>query len=315
MRRLLAVVLLAVPALAHGQFPDRPVTVLIGFPAGGMVDLVARAVAENAKERFPKGIVVVVKAGAGGAIAVGEALRAAPDGYTVSLSPLSALVVQPQIHKLAFRAPEDYTPVINVVSFHSMLVARQDAPWRTPQDVLRDAKARPGAIRVGTPGEATSPHMALEELKRLAGIDLIHVPYKGWGESSGALLGGHIDMLIGQPGEIKPMVEGKRMHAVANFQAARSATFPEVATFAEAGFQALAPTSFSIVAPKGLPPEVLRYLHDAFKGGMERPAFVELMKQRTVEVDYKSSEQLRGYLTEQFRVHAEILKRLGMAKE
>lgn len=314
MKRLI-LALLAFPFAAHAQYPDRPVTLLIGFPAGGMVDLVARALAEGSKERFPKGIVVVVKAGAGGAIAAGETARAAPDGYTVNLSPLSALVVQPQIHKLAFRTPDDYAPVINVVSFHSMLVVRQDAPWRTPHDVLRDAKARPGAIRVGTPGEATSPHMALEELKRLAGVDLLHVPYKGWGESSGALLGGHIDMLIGQPGEIKPMVEGRRMHAVANFQATRSPTFPDVPTFAELGFHAVAPTSFSVIAPKGTPPEVLRYLHDGFKAGMERPAFSELMKQRAVEVDYKSSDQLKAYLAEQYRAHAEILKRLGMLKE
>ena len=123
--------------------------------------------AESARERFPRGLVIVNKSGAGGGIAAGEAIRAAPDGYTISLTPLSALAIQPQLHNLSYRTPDDFTPVLNVVSFHSILVARGDAAWKSPRDVIDAARARPGALKVGTPGEATSPHIALEELKRL----------------------------------------------------------------------------------------------------------------------------------------------------
>lgn len=315
MRYALAALLAAVCVSAHGQYPERPVTLLVGFPPGGMVDLVARTLAESAKERFPRGLVVVNKAGAGGGIAAGEAVRAAPDGYTVSLTPLSALVIQPQLQKLSYRTPDDFTPVLNVVSFHSILVARGDAPWRTPLDVIQAARAKPGGLKVGTPGEATSPHLALEELKRLAGVDLVHVPYKGWGESSSALMGGHIELAIAQPGEIRALIEARRLHAIGAFQPGRSQTFPEVATWAEAGYPAFAATTFSVVAPKGLASEAARHLHDAFKGAMEQPAFAEGMKTRGIEVDYRSSDQMRGFLWEQYRAHTGMLRRLGMLKD
>ena len=140
----------------QAQYPDRPVTVLIGFPPGGMPDIIMRGISEGMKERFPRGLLIVAKPGLGGAIAVSEMQRAAADGYTLVLSPISANVVQPQLNKLSYRTPDDYTPILNLISFSAILVARSDAPWKTVKDVLEAARAKPGALKIGTPGEGTS---------------------------------------------------------------------------------------------------------------------------------------------------------------
>lgn len=297
------------------QYPDRPVTVLIGFPPGGMPDIIMRGISEGMKDRFPKGLLIVAKPGLGGAIAVSEMLRAAPDGYTLVLSPISANVVQPQLNKLNYRTPDDYAPILNLISFSAILVARGEAPWKTAKDVLEAARARPGALRVGTAGEGTAMHMALEELKRLAGIDMLHVPYKGWGEVGPAILGGHVELAIGQPGEIKPLVDGKRLHPIAAFQAARSQSFPELPTWAEAGFKTTASTSFSLIGQKDLPADVMRHLHDSFRAGMQAPAFVELMKQRAVDIDYRSGAEMKAILWDEYRNYTPILRRIGLLKD
>jgi tripartite-type tricarboxylate transporter receptor subunit TctC len=315
MRALLLAACVLAAGFAQAQYPDRPVTVLIGFPPGGMPDIIMRGVSEGMKDRFPKGLLVVAKPGLGGAIAVGEMLRAAPDGYTLVLSPISANVVQPQLNKLAYRTPDDYTPILNVISFSAILVARSEAPWKTTKDVLDAARAKPGMLRVGTAGEGTAMHMALEELKRLAGIDVLHVPYKGWGEVGPALLGGHVDLAIGQPGEIKPLIDGKRLHPIAAFQAGRSQSFPDLPTWAEAGFRTTASTSFSLIGQKDLPADVLRYIHDSFKAGMAAPAFVELMKQRAVDIDYRSGAEMKAILWDEYRNYTPILKRIGLLKD
>jgi len=316
MRRLLLLVAAVLAAgAARAQYPDRPVTVLIGFPPGGMPDIIMRGISEGMKERFPKGILVVAKPGLGGAIAVSEMQRAAPDGYTLVLSPVSANVVQPQLNKLSYKTPDDYTPILNVISFSAILVARSEAPWKTGKEVLEAARAKPGALRVGTPGEGTSPHMALEELKRLAGVDMLHVPFKGWGEGSTALLGGHVDLSIAQPGEIKPLVDSKRLHPIAAFQVGRSQSFPDLPTWAEAGYKVTAGTMFSLIGQKDLPPEVVRYVHDSFRAGMAAPAFIELMKQRAVDIDYRSGEQMKAVLWEEYRAYTPILRRIGLLKD
>ena len=212
---LILFVLLPFPAAA--QYPARTVTMLAGYPAGGLVDLVARMVAEGMKARFPGGLVVVNRPGAAGALAVAEMARSAPDGYTIVLTPHSALVIAAQIQNLAYKTPDDYDPIINVVAYYPLIAVRTESKYKTIQELLADAKDHPGMIRVGSPGEGTSSHLNLEELMHHAGVKMVHVPYAGWGQSSPSLLGGHIEALVAQPGELKPMVDGKRMRALINF--------------------------------------------------------------------------------------------------
>ena len=315
MKRLfLAVAMLcALPAAA--QYPERVVTLYGGYPAGGMIDIVARILAEGMKTKFPKGIIVQTRPGAGGAVAAADVATGKPDGYAILLAPLSSLVIQPQVLDLRYKTPNDYETIINVVSFYPVLAVKPDAPWKNAREFVAEAKAHPAKLRVGTPGEATSSHLNLETFMHAAGFRVTHVPYRGWGESSPALLGGHIEGIVAQPGEVKPMVEANRMRVLVVFQKARHADFPDAPTATELGWNVANGVWFLLMAPKGTPEPILRYIHDAAKAVMDTPAFAGTMSQRGIDVDYRTGKQVKADLWREYKAHTEILKRIGMIKQ
>jgi putative tricarboxylic transport membrane protein len=309
----LAALALSLPAAA--QYPEKPLTLLAGYPPGGLVDVVTRLMAEGMKARFPHGITVVNRPGAAGAVAVAEVARAAPDGYTLVLTPQSALVIAAQMQDLAYRTPDDYDPFINLVAYYPMIAVRTESEYKTIQELIADAKANPGKLRVGSPGEGTSSHLNLEELMRVTGTKMIHVPFQGWGQSSPALLGGHIEALVAQPGELKGAVEGKRMRVLVNFRPQRMASFADVPTAKELGLDVANGVWYLLVAPKGTPTPAIRYLHDAAKSAIEDPKFGADMANRGIDVDYRPGATLRADLWREYKLHTQILGRLGMLKK
>jgi tripartite-type tricarboxylate transporter receptor subunit TctC len=304
---------LALPAAA--QFSERPLTILSGYPPGGMVDIVTRLLAEGMKGKFPKGVIAANRSGAGGAVAAAEVATGKPDGTTIVLTPLSTLVIQPQILDLRFKTPDDYEPILNVVSYYPLLVVTTDARWKSVQDFIAEAKANPGKMRVGSPGEGTSSHLNLEELMHVTGTKMTHVPYRGWGESSPALLGGHIEALVAQPGEVKPMLEGKRMRPLVVFQNSRHPAFPDAPTAKELGWNVANGVWFLLMAPKGTPAPVMKHIHDAARTAMEEPAFKAAMELRGIDVDYRPGDKVRADLWREYKAHTTILKRIGMIKQ
>lgn len=312
---LVLVILLAVTVPAAAQYPERPVTAIVGYPAGGLADVTLRAIVEGMKKKYPKGLAVVARPGAGGSIGASEVIRSKPDGYTFGIMPISNLVIQPQALALPYKTPDDYIPVINLVSWYPLLAVKADAPWKTAPEFLAAAKANPGKFRVGSPGEGTSSHLNLEELKRLVGVELTHVPFSGWAEGSPALLGGHIEALVAQPGEVRPLADGKRMRVLGVFQPNRNANFADAPTFKEIGYPVHNGAWFLLVLPNGTPPEIVRYLHDAAKAAMDDPAFVNFAKARVIDVDYRPGDKLRADLWTEYKAHTEILKRIGMLRK
>lgn len=313
---LLAIILIAgsvVPAAA--QYPERALTIVAAYPAGGMVDIVARPLAEGMKKKFPKGVAVLNRPGGGGSVGMAEVAQAKPDGYTVILAPVSTLVIHPQLNELPYKTPDDYQPIINTIAFFPLLVVRDDAPWKTVHEFVNAAKATPGKLRVGSPGEGTGSHLSLEQLAAAAGFKVTHVPFSGWGESSPALLGGHVEAVVAQPGEVKPLVEGKKLRTLVVFQPKRHEAFPSTPTAKELGWDAGLGTWFVLTAPKGTPPAVVQYLHDAAKASMDEPSFVNLMKTRAVDLDYKNGEKARADLWQEYKTYGDILRRLGMIKK
>ena len=315
MKRTLVLLLLALALPAAAQYPARPVTMLIGYPAGGLVDIVARLVAEGMKPRFPNGIVVVTRPGAAGSVAVGELTRAGPDGYTFILTPHSALVIAPQINDLPYKTPDDYDPFINLVAYYPLVAVRGESKYKTIQELLTEAKDNPGLIRIGSPGEGTSSHLNLEELMHHAGVKMVHVPYAGWAQSSVSVLGGHIEAVVAQPGELKPMVDGKRMRALLNFTPQRHAAFPDVPTAKELGWEVSNGVWYLLMVPKGTPAAPVRYLHDAAKAAIDDPKFAQTMNARGIDVDYRPADALRTDLWREYKLHTPILRRTGMIKK
>ena len=315
MIRVLAAFLALVSLPVAAQYPDRPVAMLAGYPPGGLVDIVSRIVAEGMKPKFPKGINVVNRPGAAGSVAVAELVRSAPDGYTIVMTPHSALVIAAQLQDLAYKTPDDYDPFINLVAYYPMIAVRTESEYKTIEDLIADARKNPGKLRVGSPGEGTSSHLNLEEFMRHTGATMIHIPFQGWGQSSPALLGGHIEALVAQPGELRGAVEGKRMRVLINFRPQRLPTFPDVPTAKERGWDVANGVWYMLMAPKGTPAPVVKVLHDAAKAAIDDPKFAADMANRGIDVDYRPGKQLRSDLWREYRVHTAILQRIGMLKK
>ena len=313
-RALLALIALVVAVPVAAQYPDKPVTMLAGYPPGGLVDIVARLVAEGMKPKFPRGINVVNRPGAAGSVAVAELARSSPDGYTIILTPHSALVIAAQLQNLAYKTPDDYDPFINLVSYYPMIAVRTESEYKTAQDLVADAKANPGKLRVGSPGEGTSSHLNLEEFMRQTGTKMIHVPFQGWAQSSPALLGGHIEAVVAQPGDLRGPVDGKRMRVLVNFRPERLQSFADVPTAKELGWDVANGVWYMLLAPKGTPPAVIRYLHDAAKAAIDDPKFAADMANRGIDVDYRPGPALRADLMREYKLHTAILRRIGMLK-
>jgi tripartite-type tricarboxylate transporter receptor subunit TctC len=312
---LLTVLVLGSFLPAAAEYPERPLTIIVGYPAGGMVDIVARPMAESMKKKFPKGVAVLNRPGGGGSVGVAEAVQSKPDGYTLVLAPNSTLVIHPQLNDLPYKTPDDYEPIINTISLYTLLAVKTDGPVKTLQEFMGAARANPGKLRVGSPGEGTISHLTLERWMLAGNFKTTHVPFSGWGESSPALLGGHIEGVMAQPGEVKPLVDAKKIRVLAVAHPQRHPDFPDAPTSREAGLGEPAGTWFVLTAPKGTPASVLKYIHDAAKAAIEEPAFVNLMKSRGVEVDYRAGDKLRQDLWKEQREYTEVLKRLGMLQK
>lgn len=315
MTRVLLVVIgfaFALPVAA--QYPNKPVTFLAGYPPGGLVDVVTRLVAEGMKAKFPQGLNVVNRPGAAGSVAVAELSRSAPDGSTIILTPHSALVIAAQLQNLSYKTPDDYDPIINVVAYYPMIAVRTESDYKTIQDLVADAKSNPGKLRVGSPGEGTSSHLSLEEFMIHTGTRMIHVPFQGWAQSSPALLGGHIEAVVAQPGELKGAVDGKRMRVLVNFRPTRLPSFSDVPTAKELGWDIANGVWYLLLAPKGTPASVVRHVHDAAKAAIEDPKFAADMANRGIDVDYRPGNTLRADLWREYKTHTEILKRTGLLK-
>src|SRR5688500_4433786 len=301
LRFLLAFVVFGASLPVAAQYPERPVTMLTGYPAGGLVDVVARLVAENMKPKFPKGLVVQIKPGAAGSVAVTELVRAQPDGHTFILTPHSALVIAPQLQELASKTPDDYLPFINLVSYYPMIAVRSESPYKSIQDLVSDARAKPGQVRIGSPGEGTSSHLNLEEFMRLAGNKTIHAPYHGEVHSGCAVLGGHIAAVVAQPGGLKGQVDGKRMRVLVNFTPKRHPASPDAPTAKEMGWDVSNGVWYLLMVPKDTPGPVVKVLHDAAKEAIEDPKFAKTMAERGIDVDYRPAEKLRGDLQREYK--------------
>ncbi len=312
---LLATLVLACAVPAAADYPERPLTIVVGYPTGGLVDIVARPLAELMKKKFAKGVIVLNRPGGRGSVGATEVVRARADGYTTMLAPLSTLVIQPQVDDLPYRTPDDYEPIVSVVSFHAVLAVRADAPWKTAQEFLGAARANPGKLRIGSPGEATSSHLDLEELARRANVNVAHVPVAGWAEGSAALLGGHLDAIVAQPGEVRPLADAKKARVLMVFRKHRQPMFPDAPTPRDLGYDFAFGTWFVFTAPKGTPATALAYLHDAVKAAMEDPSFVKLMTARGVDIDYRAGDRLRQDLWHEYREQGAVLKRLGLSKK
>ncbi|HUF91942.1 MAG TPA: tripartite tricarboxylate transporter substrate binding protein [Candidatus Limnocylindria bacterium] len=308
---IVTVLTLAVsPALA--QYPERPVTLICPFPAGGAMDIVSRGLSEAMKKTFPQPLAVVNRAGGAGTIGNSEVVQARPDGYTLGISAVAVLTVQPHRTALPYKGPDTYAPINKLVNLAIVLAVKQDAPWKTGAEFLAAARQAPGKIRVSSPGIGTILHLILEDLKGQAAVDLTHVPFRGNGEAIPALLGGHVEASIVHPGEIVPHVEAGKARVLMVFEPTRDPLFPDVPTAKELGHDITLGVYYVLIAPKGTPAAVIDKVSTAARKALEDPGFVTMAKARGFQIDYKGSEDLTKELWDSYRRFEPLVKKLGL---
>jgi tripartite-type tricarboxylate transporter receptor subunit TctC len=256
--------LLLFPLGALAQvYPHKPIRMIVAFPAGGVADLLARAVAQRLTERMGQQVVVDNRAGAGGVIGTDMAAKAAADGHTLLYASSSTLATGPAMQRdLPYDPIRDFAPITLTTLIPNMLVAHASVPVRSVKELIDYAKARPGQLSYASNGTGTVSHFAGELFRRAAGIEWIHVPYKGAGIAINDALGGHVQFLIGSTSTSLPHVRAGRLRALAVTSSKRSAGIPEVPTIAESGFPGFEVIQWSgLVAPAQTPAAIVHKIN------------------------------------------------------
>jgi len=264
------------PARAQSSWPAQNLRMIVPFPPGGQADLAARPVAAALEPILGRAVVVENRAGgAGGSIGTVVAARSAADGYTLLMA-LSSFAVLPEADRLFDREPAyettQFFPLARVLADPTLLAVPSSAPWHSVQELVDDAKKRPGQIPYGSSGPYGTLHVAMEMFAASAGIKLLHIPFRGAGPALNGLLAGTVQALASAPGVLKPQVEAGNLRVLANWGARRVDSFPNVPTFKELGF---ADVEFYIWAglfvPKGVPDPVISQLRQAVRQAIAAP--------------------------------------------
>jgi tripartite-type tricarboxylate transporter receptor subunit TctC len=302
--------LVALPALAQA-FPSRPIKLICPWTAGGSTDAVMRSIAESASKALGGQIVVENKAGASGMLGPNELVKAPPDGYTLSQLTIGVARL-PHMQKMQFDPLKDFTYIACLTGYTFGLVVRADSPVKTIKELVDYAKANPGKFTFGSPGNGTTPHLAVEEFAFKAGIKMQHVPFKGVAEGMQALLGGHIMGHSDSTGWASH-VDAGTMRLLATYGSKRTKRWPNIPTLHELGYETLADSPFGIGGPKGMDPAVTRRLHDAFKKTLEDPAVLATFEKYDQSVIYMNGPDYEKYIREQFVREKEIIEKLGLS--
>ncbi|MDD5099956.1 MAG: tripartite tricarboxylate transporter substrate binding protein, partial [Syntrophales bacterium] len=247
------------------DFPEKEVQIIIPWAPGGATDLIFRALAAATEKYLGKAVVIVNRAGGGGAVGYTEGSQAKPDGYTLTAA-VTPLTILPHQVKTAFTYA-NFDPVINVVRDPAMFLVRSDAPWKTTKEFLEQAKKNPGMISVGNSGAGGGVHLIAMAFEKAMGVKFNHIPFSGGGPSVTALLGGHINAVSVSPPEGISQVQAGKLRIMALFSEERFDMFPDIPTCKEQGVNFAMGQWRGLAAPKGTPAAVIQKLHDAFKKG------------------------------------------------
>lgn len=263
-----AIVIGSVAMAAHADtYPDRPITLIVPYPAGGTTDLAARTIAQAMGPYLKQSIVVDNRAGAGGSIGMGMLKRADPDGYTIAMGTIGTQTINQFLYQdMPYDPAKDFASLAMVLTTPNVIAVRQDSPLKTMQDLFAKAKAsKDKPISYGSPGVGSSVHLTGAYLEQAAGIEMLHVPFKGVSGSMPALIGGQIDVLMDNlPSTISQLKDGSRIRALAVTSAERSSSLPDVPTVVESGLADFDVTAwFALYAPAGTPDDVQAKLIDA----------------------------------------------------
>jgi len=304
----------ALSAAAQNAWPARPITMIVPFPPGGLADLVARPVAEAMSRELGQPVVIENRAGAGGGIGMAAAAKAKPDGYTVLLA-LSSLTVIPEadvvLGRPAMFALADLRPIARFTADPTVLAVRADAPWKTVQQFVDDAKKRPGAINYGSSGSYGTMHVPMEILSQNAGIKMTHVPFTGAGPAVVALLGGQIDAVSSGPATVLQQVKAGKLRVLAHWGNSPLGALPEAISLKDAGYNAEYAQWSGLFIPKDTPEPIAQRLRAAAKAAAQDGKVKDVILNAGSPVLYQDAPDFEKYVQADAARMAGVVKRIG----
>ena len=299
----------ALPAAAADAYPSRPVTLIVPWPAGGSTDTHLRKLSEIASRHLGQPIVIENKPGGGGMLGPGVmAKSAAPDGYTIAQITVGAFR-QPFLQKVDWDPLRDFTYIIGVSGYTFGMVVKADSPFKTLDDVIAYARANPGKMSYSSTGMGTSPHLLVEQLASKAGVQFLHVPYKGNADSTQALMGGHVMVQSDATGWGKFVDQGA-FRLLVTFGDQRTRWGAPSAK--ELGYDVVSYSPYGLAGPKGMDPKVVKILHDAFKKAIDDPENAKVLQMLDQVYWYKSPDEYTRWAAETFVSEKALIERLGL---
>jgi tripartite-type tricarboxylate transporter receptor subunit TctC len=301
----------AAPHVSAQTYPDRPVRLVVGFPPGGAADILGRMAAQRLSAGLGQQVVVDNRGGAGGLIATEITARASPDGYTLLFTSIPH-VINPHLYsKVTYDALKDFVPVIQFVSVPLMMASSPSLPAKTVKELIALAKAKPAQINYGSGGSGSSSHLAMELFKSMAGIDLVHVPYKGTGPLITDMLGGQIGLTIASAVPLSPQVRSGKLRGMGVTGPKRSPAFPDLPAIAETvpGYEVV--NWFGIVAPAGTPRAIVNRINSELNKGLQSAELVKTLGAHTAEPVGGSPEAFGKVIRSDFAKWAKVVKASG----
>lgn len=309
----LALMLFAGPAPAQ-QYPAKPLRFIVGFAPGGATDIIARALSLKLSESLGQQVVVDNRASGGGRMAAEITAKAPPDGYTLLMCSISAMATSVSMYsKLPYDPVRDFAPVTLAAVTPYLVTVQASLPANTLREFIALARAKPGQLNFGTSGSGGGAHLAVEMFNSMAGVDMVHVPYKGAALALTDLMGGHIQLTFSQPPVVSPHLKGGRVKVLATTGARRSAALPDLPTVAEAGVPGYEATSWQgVVAPAGTSRAIVAKLHAEIARALRLPEIGERLANEGSEPGGNTPDEFAAFIKREIAKWAKVVRESGL---
>jgi tripartite-type tricarboxylate transporter receptor subunit TctC len=310
----IAVAALAAQCAMAQNYPEKSIRLIVPYAPGGTTDILGRAIAQKLSQVFGQSVVADNRAGAGGNVGAEIAAKSPPDGYTLLLAPVSPMAINVSLYgsKLTFNPERDFTPLTLIAKVPLLLAVHPSVPAGSVKQFIALAKARPGKLTYGSSGNGSSNHLTGEMFKAAAGIDMVHIPYKGGAPAAIALMSGELDMAVLQVPSGGALVRSGRLRALAVSSPKRSPALPGVPTISESGLPGFEATSwYCIVAPAGVPKPIVTRLHTELVKILNSPEIRDRLIAEGADVETTTPEELMAYVRAEISKWAKAVKDSG----
>jgi tripartite-type tricarboxylate transporter receptor subunit TctC len=299
------------------SYPDHPISLIVPFPPGGGTDILSRLLANKISSATGWNFVVDNRPGAGGNIGLGTLARAEPDGYTLGMGQTSNLAINPTLYpKMPYDVLKAFAPVAMVAEQPEVLVVRKDAPWQTLSELVAAAKVKPEALTMASAGTGTVTHLAGEMFGKRAGVDFLHVPYKGGAQAITDVIGGQTDFTFSTPPGALPMIKGDKLRALAVTSLKRLPALPDVPTIAESGYEGFEATDWkALVAPAGTAAEIIERVSAEVRKALNDPGMIQRLHEEGSEPLLGTPQELGQLLNDEYNRWAIIVRESGAKPE